>query len=420
MNIDSLLNTIRPCSCGKSHSCGIETVVIEQGALDRLPTLTARYRHILVVADSNTFPLCGSRLLSLLGETLEHSLVLPSEGFLIPNEDAIDQMNQCVTADTDLLVGIGSGVIQDLCKYVSFMRKLPYIIVATAPSMDGYASTGAAMILNHMKVTVPTHLPTAILGDTDILKDAPMDMIRAGYGDILGKYSALNDWKLSQVVNGEYYCPYVYDLTYSMVKRTIPLADGLLARDPHSVQVLMEALVVTGIAMSYAGNSRPASGSEHHLSHFFEITGILNNRPYLLHGIDVAYSTVVTQTLREKILTHTQPFSPTPFDRSQWLEDIRRVYGSAADGVIALQDSLPYYSSMTPEAYLSQRVKIDGVLREVPSSRELTALLTAIGLNMEDFYRHYGKAVIAEAVRFAKDLKDRYTVLWLYNMLFSA
>ena len=84
--------------------------------------------------------------------------------------------------------------------------------------MDGYASVGSALILDNVKVTLNCRVPEAILADTDILKEAPMEMIQAGYGDILGKYSCLNDWKLSQVVNGEYFCQFVYDLTMEMVE----------------------------------------------------------------------------------------------------------------------------------------------------------------------------------------------------------
>ena len=94
-----------------------------------------------------------------------------------------------------MIIGIGLGVIQDLCKYVSYNAKLPYFIVATAPSMDGYALKGAAMIMGNMKVTYNAHVPEAIIADTEILKDAPMDIIRSGYGDILGKFSCLNAWR---------------------------------------------------------------------------------------------------------------------------------------------------------------------------------------------------------------------------------
>ena len=115
---------------------------------------------------------------------------------------------QLLQHEADLIIGVGSGVINDLCKHVSFKNDLAYYIVATAPSMDGYASVGAALILNGMKITLNARPPKAIIADTSVLKDAPIDMLRAGYGDIIGKYSCLNDWKLSHCVNGEYFCNY--------------------------------------------------------------------------------------------------------------------------------------------------------------------------------------------------------------------
>ena len=167
--------------------------------------------------------------------------------------------------------------------------------------MDGYASSGAAMITSGMKVTYSAKVPDGLVADTEVLKDAPIEMIKAGYGDIIGKYSALADWKLSNIVNGEYLCDYIYDLTYDMLNATLPLAEKLLMRDEDSVKTLMEALVGVGIAMAFAGNSRPASGSEHHLSHYFEITGIVDGEEYLPHGIDVAFSTVVTSKSEKKL-----------------------------------------------------------------------------------------------------------------------
>ena len=136
---------------------------------------------------------------------------------LIPNEDALATLEAAVTGDTQLIVGVGSGVINDICKQVSFVKGLPYYIVATAPSMDGYTSVGSALILKGMKVTLNARPPKAIVADTQVLKSAPLDMIQAGVGDILGKYSCLNDWKLSALVNGEYFCQKVYDLVYEAV-----------------------------------------------------------------------------------------------------------------------------------------------------------------------------------------------------------
>ena len=242
--------------------------------------------------------------------------------------------------------------------------------MATAPSMDGYASKGAAMIIGGMKVTYNAHVPEVIIADTDVLKDAPMDMIKSGYGDILGKFSCLNDWKLSNVINGEYLCEYVYDLTYEMLNKTKDLGNRLLLRDEYAVKSLMEALVGVGIAMAYVGNSRPASGSEHHLSHFFEIVGILKNEPYFMHGTDVAYSAVYTQKLREELLKIEMPAKGKGLSRDEWENEIRRVYLEAADGVIELQNRIKMYDKQSIDICRSKWDAIKIVLKEAPSSKK--------------------------------------------------
>ena len=204
MDIKGLILGRIGCECGKDHICPIESVVIGENACDCLPALIERYSNILVVADRNTYDVCGETVEKKLDSRREDTLIYSIEGVLVPNEAAIAELKSHVTKDTDLIIGVGSGVINDLCKHVSFDCGLPYYIVATAPSMDGYASKGAALILDGMKVTLNADVPKAIIADVNILKNAPFEMIQAGYGDIIGKYSCLNDWKLANLVNGEY------------------------------------------------------------------------------------------------------------------------------------------------------------------------------------------------------------------------
>ena len=413
MNLAELLQD-RPCSCGMTHRCSIKHVIIESGAIGKVGSLLGDYHKVLLVADTNTYKTCGREVEAQVGSRLENVLIYQRDGLLIPNEEAIEEMRGMLTEQTDLIVGIGSGVIQDLCKCVSFQEKLPYHIIATAPSMDGYASVGAAMIIGGMKVTYSAHVPEAIVADSEILKDAPMDMIKSGYGDIVGKYSCLNDWKLSRVVRDEYFCQYVYDLTFDMLVKTKDLGPALLRREPAAIQTLMEALVGVGIAMAYVGNSRPASGSEHHLSHFFEITGILEDAPYFMHGIDVVYSSVYTEKIREQLLALDAPCSNTVPGRQVWEEKIRSIYSTAADGVIALQDKLGWYDQDRMEIYRQKWAEIKEVLAEAPSSEEMIAYLGSVELDIADFEKLYGAGKIENALKFAKDLKDRYTVLWMY------
>ncbi len=403
---------IHGCACGRDHECPIRYIRVGEGALSALTEICEPYKQILLVSDDNTNAVCGDNVRRLLGEKLATSLVLHADGVVVPDEACLAHIEAHMEENTDLILGIGSGVINDLCKDISFRHDLPYGIVATAPSMDGYASVGAALILEGMKVTRNARPPMAIVADTAVLKTAPMEMLQAGYGDIIGKYSCLNDWKLSTAIYGEYFCQTVYDLTMNTVHEVEPLAERILARDEQAVGTLMQALVTVGIAMSYVGNSRPASGSEHHLSHFFEITGILENKPYFAHGIDVLYSAVVTAKLRETLLGVTP--RRAAFDRDVWEREIHRVYSTSADGVIALQNKLGWYERDDEAQVVPQWQALCDILREAPTEQQMLALVQRIGLNFDEFTALYGEAKLADAVKYAKDLKDRYSVLWLY------
>ena len=414
MDIKELWREFENCTCGKEHKCPIDAVVIGNGALDSLVKLCDSYRHVLLVSDENTYKVCGSAVSGLIGDKIENNLVFKTgKGLLIPDEGAINTIEAALTEKTELIIGIGSGVINDLCKYVSYFHDLPYFIIATAPSMDGYASVGAAMILNGMKVTVNTRPPKAIIAESDVLKNAPIDMLKAGYGDIIGKFSCLNDWELSALVNGEYFCKKIYEYTLKCAEGIKDKAKSILAREPSAVNELMEALVTVGILMSFAGSSRPASGSEHHLSHFFEITGILYGKEYFAHGIDVICSSYYTQKLREKLLSSELPTYIGELTLDDHKENLKNIYSTLTDEVIALQEKIGWYNNGKIAIYRENWQNIKAILAKAPASKEIKGYIESIGLDINAFAELYGEEKINNALLYAKDLKDRYSVLWL-------
>ena len=417
MDFSSIPKKITNCSCGLVHSCDIEDIFIEKGANKKIPALisAAGYKDVVVVSDNNTHPLCASDIATdLKAHGIKVAeMIYVSDGVLVPNEKAIIKLLEKVTTKTDIIIGLGSGVINDICKYVSFKLRLPYIIVATAPSMDGYASTGAAMIIENMKITYSAHVPKAIIGDTDILRMAPIDLIKAGLGDMIGKLSCLNDWKISHLVTNEILCNNIYELTENAVRQCINNIDGILGRNEDSIQRLMEGLVVVGIAMSYMNNSRPASGSEHHLSHFYEVISIMSGEKCFLHGIDVAYSTAVTNALRKMLSTENPVNFTYRFNDDKWQADIKNIYGKAAEGVIALQKKLGLYSNSNLTRIIENWDEIRKVLSEAMSYEQTVTLLKRADLDINEFYDFYGIEMIKDSISYAKDLKDRYTMFWL-------
>ena len=416
LDIASYCNREITCSCGHTHFCPISTVVVEKGALGKLPGLMGDYAHILLVADENTYGTCGDQVSALLGDRLEDTLIYHSEGLLVPDERAVAELESHLTDNTDFIIGIGSGVINDVCKYVAFERKMEYAIIATAPSMDGYASSGAAMIMGGMKITYTTKPPKMIIADVDVVKNAPMDMIRAGYGDIIGKYSALNDWQLSHLINDEYFCQEIYDLVMAVTNEIRDQVELIVARDDEAIEFLTNALVLIGVTLSLLGSTRPGSGSEHHLSHFFEIVGLINDEPYFLHGTDVAYSTVVTAGMREELCKIDVPefITVSPEERKA---EYARIYSSYAGEVQAIQDKAGSYERDLTPVYAEKWQEMKAIMAECPTAAEITKMFTDAGFVMEEFEGMYGAKKIRDAMFYGKDLKDRYSVLWPYYAL---
>ena len=417
MEVTELLNRDLICDCGRVHRCDIDRVEIGEGALACLPEALSDYRRIVLVADRNTYPLCGEAVRDLLGDRIASLCLFETEDTVVPDEESIAAIEGVIDAQTDFILGIGSGVINDLCKYTSFYHGLRCGIVATAPSMDGYASSGAAMILKGMKVTHTTHAPSLILGDIEILRNAPMEMIRSGYADIIGKYSALCDWRLSELVNGEYLCPTVYNLVKEKTDRIRSLAAEIAARQPEAIRELMEVLVLIGITLTLLSTTRPGSGSEHHLSHYFEITGLLWKKPYFLHGTDVGYATVVTARLREELCALEKPDFATLSEGTREA-CYRAIYGSVWEEVRDLQREAGRYAHAPLSVYGEKWEEIRAILRECPTAEEIAEMLRDCGFDLSLFEKQYGKDTIQNGIWFAKDLKDRYSVLWLYDAIF--
>ena len=420
MTIFDVINKDLVCKCGRTHRCDIPKLEIGEGAINRLPEFLADKNSIVLVADSNTYPLCGEKVKSLLGKKLEAVCFFDTPGYyLVPNEEAIAKIKAACSDKTDFILGIGSGVINDLTKQVSFDRNIRSGIIASAPSMDGFASSGAALILKGMQVTYTTHAPYMIIGDTNILKDAPLDMIRSGYADIIAKYSALCDWKFSQLINDEFFCPEIYDIVLNAVTEIRSLAKDINSREPKAIGKLMEILVLSGACLTLANTTRPGSGSEHHLSHYFHITGLIENKPFFLHGTDVGYTTIVTTELREKVLKIEKPeFTAIPKEQRE--EFYKKIFGDFSGEVVTLQNEAKRYDNPVFDKYIANWDKVKEILSECPSSEEIKTMLTDAGIDLSKFRELYDEKRIENGIWFGKDIKDRYSILWLHFDLFFA
>lgn len=256
-------------------------------------------KKVLVIADENT-----EKFIAKIEPELKNyavkvgTMVLPkgSAPDLIPNEAAYEAVQE-EAKGYDNILAVGSGTLNDIAKYAAFHLGITNSVLATAPSMDGYVSTVTAIMQNSKKVTVPAQSPSDVLIDTDILVTAPSIMVAAGVGDILGKYNSILDWRMSNLKNGEAISEEAISVTLDAVDAVRNNIDKILNYDPEGIKYLIDALITSGTAINIAGNSRPASGGEHHTSHYLEMWFADHGLPIPLHGIKVGLGTMVCITV---------------------------------------------------------------------------------------------------------------------------
>ncbi len=306
LTINEMPQTEFDCSCGRHHNFSVHEMSIRKGAIEDLPKMAEPFKDgkILVVFDNNTYKVAGKKAVELLkdnGFNVKELLFDTGDDILIPDEATLGRIVQEQDLDTSLMVAVGSGVINDSVKFVTSRTGLPYIIVATAPSMDGYVADGAPIFSQGHKYSPVAHLTYGLVGDTDILKTAPDDLIQAGFGDMVGKITAIADWDLSVKANNDYRCDTCVELTNRAMKLTFDSCDKLPERDPEALGNLLEGLTLTGVAMALVNISRPASGGEHMLSHFWEMDYVERGLNPNHHGIQVGVATPVLARFFEEL-----------------------------------------------------------------------------------------------------------------------
>lgn len=414
------LDTRLECGCGRTHYVPIKGVEIGPGAIEKLPGYVKKlgYTKPLVLCDSITYNIAAKRCGELLAaagiEPCVH--VLTHLGF---DEATLGEIVINTPKGCDLIIGVGTGSITDMTRYSSFKLRLPCFTVATGAPMDGFAASIGIMNVNNLKATMPAHCTEVIIGDTDILRTAPYRMTVAGFGDLIGKLTCLNDWELARIINGEHYCASITRLVHECVSDILKEAPKIKERDPETLGSVMRGLVLSGAAISLYGDSRPASGAEHHMSHYWEtILEQRGERP-AMHGEQVAVGTVLVLMLIEELLKESVDFDAArraagEYDYDAWEAEIRAHYGAAAGEVIEMEKRV---GKNDPAARLrridSMEKNWDAVrtqLESLPSADSLRALLADIGCPCTSAQINVDDMLLKETFLYCKEIRPRYTV----------
>jgi len=248
-------------------------LVVGHGVIDQLPTVvadTCLEGPILVISGKTTMKTLGVHVLSLLTDAgYDATSLIVGE---ITYNEVTRVANHVQALHSVLLIGVGGGRVIDIAKIVSYNLDIQFISVPTAASHDGIASSRASIHTENGSISVAAHPPLAIVADTSVLVDAPRRLTVSGYADMIANYTAVLDWDLANKEKGEKISQYAMTLSMIAAELMVEKADEIKNFDENAIWIVMKALFVSGVAMSVAGDSRPASGGEHKFAHILEQT----------------------------------------------------------------------------------------------------------------------------------------------------
>jgi glycerol-1-phosphate dehydrogenase [NAD(P)+] len=391
----------------------VRTVVIEEDLAGREADLLGALElgeRLAVVSDPTTSQVLGERVVNAL-ETIAwvQSVVLPER----PQADlATVERIRSETQAASALVAVGSGTINDLCKYASALDQKPYAVFATAPSMNGYTSVNASIAVDGHKKSLPAQAAAGVFFDLAVLAAAPVRLIRAGLGDSLCRSTAQTDWLLAHLLLGRPYREAPFALLAEDEAALLEAPEALVAGDLKATRRLVRTLALSGFGMTICGGSDPASQGEHLISHYVDMMGD-RAWPESFHGEQIGVTTLTMARLQERLLNRPPPrVHPSAIDEAALIDRFGPELGRSCwqefrnkrvDRGAAIQ-----LNRRIAKGWDEIRERIASIRRSpaqlLDTLRRAEAPTDPAELGWpEDFYR--------DALRHAREIRNRYTFL---------
>ncbi|SFQ35473.1 sn-glycerol-1-phosphate dehydrogenase [Salibacterium halotolerans] len=347
------------------------------------------FHRVVMIHDTNTKQAAGDTLMEQLqGAGLHVQTVRAPENEheqVTADERTIIQMFVQTPEQTDCLLAVGAGTIHDITRFVSAKMKIPFVSIPTAASVDGFTSKGAPLILDGVKRTVQAAAPIAVYADLNVLCSAPQEMAAAGFGDMAAKATSVFDWEISRLIAEEPYNEWASRAMHSAWSTCRKETKSIAQRDEKGIRILMESLLLSGLIMMTLDHSRPASGAEHHLSHYWELIFLKEGRRQKLHGAKTGVAAGVISDLYKRYLN-----DPEDLPVEDWVYKRRLEEHS---------ESMKHWIS------------------EMPSSREIGELLRKVGGPALPEELGIGNELVQESLHQAHHLREhRHTGLKLLHL----
>lgn len=364
------------CSCGKEHALSTELCVIEAGCLERIDEYLKQYGlkgYCTAVYDENTY-----RAEGLVRPHADFEVILNPED-LHANEHGVALLWERMPAETEFLIAVGSGTVHDITRYCAYKKGIPFVSCPTAASVDGFCSSVAAMTWEGAKKTLTAVSPKIVLADLNVISKAPLFLAKSGFGDIIGKYIALADWRIANTLTGEFFCQRIHDIMMDATDAVKESSLGIAGGDISAYEKLTYGLLMSGLAMQMLGNSRPASGAEHHISHLIEMApegiGVSSDA---LHGEKVGVATLLACAEYHRLgSVEVADWNDYPAITAEYL---RNTFGERLYQQLIAENEKDAAAGITGEQINGKWQEIRALLASIPATEELSELYAKIGV----------------------------------------
>lgn len=415
----------QPCACGKKHEIDVEEIYIEPGAASRLMDILETYQNPVFICDSNTRAAAEPYLEE---EFKDYPVIeLNPKGLHADNrgiKKVMKQLDYCdrglSSVSVDVLVAIGSGTIHDLTRYAATEYDIPFVSIPTAASVDGFSANMISLTWDGLKKTLPGAVPRWILADTNIFARAPKRLTASGVSDLLGKYTALLDWKVSHLVTDEYLCEEVCELIERSLKDVSRELDDIRIGDRDAIEKLMYALILSGLTMQMLGSARAVSGAEHMAAHLWDME-VLNSEREALHGEQVGVGLILVTDYYKKLghaIRHNRVKVKSETAKGLEMELLEKAFPTPEllEGVLAENDPNPL-EDIDLERLEEQLDDIEDLIRDIPDTDDIIEKLQEAGCVTEMAQIGLKDEWKAETLQVSPYVRQKMTLLRLAKLL---
>ena len=412
-NFRELIDSYQNCTCGMEHRCDIKDIRVGSGLVHHVGNILRENgfpEKILLVADKNTLKAAEGILDSLIGFQVEQYIY---DELRVATMDDV-RLVESFFERVDGVLAVGTGSIHDPSRMACARQNKPLCLFATAPSMDGFASYNAPIVDGNFKTTHAAKCPEIVIADTRILANSPAELKSAGFGDMISKYIALIDWQVSHLLTGEHYCEKVAGLTRYATDRIMAMSDKITLSDEEAAGAVFESLLMTGIAMSFTLTSRPGSGTEHIMAHYWECLELLEGKTPNYHGEDVGVTTLIMLRYynelakKQTVRAHKEV--------TDW-DEVYAVYGPLAGDVRRLNTPDTITDPIDPEDIERNWDKIVEIIQSVPSYETCLTAMKQAGCKTTIEEVGKSRAFVAQSFLYHPYMRRRLSLRRVANLI---